>query len=107
MNTLIVEELAKTLYEDYRQEVGGLTFNGFPLPTWEEFSNLPPDKAKYFNAWMTLVSRAVTLTLAPISRKYAELSKSLEWGKPGTRTEGMVREAASAWRSPTDEERKS
>ena len=45
------EELAKKAYETYCEAVGGVAFNGYKLPTWEEFSS-NESKQKQANAWL-------------------------------------------------------
>lgn len=44
------EALAKKLYELYCVEVGGIAFNGDPLPMWKEFAE-DRNKIKQANAW--------------------------------------------------------
>lgn len=46
----IVEEHAELLYTEYCKAVGGVAFNGLPLPSWKEFAN-DPTKEKQANAW--------------------------------------------------------
>jgi hypothetical protein len=44
------EILAERLYAAYCKAVGGVAFNGDPLPTWEEFA-ADPKKRKQADAW--------------------------------------------------------
>jgi hypothetical protein len=46
-----IENLADVMYTTYSREVGGVAFNGDPLPTWEEFYN-DHTKEKQSNAWL-------------------------------------------------------
>lgn len=45
-----IEVLTEINYESYCAAVGGIAFNGDPLPTWEDFS-ADPNKAKQAQAW--------------------------------------------------------
>lgn len=47
---MVDEATAAYLYTVYCQEVGGVAFNGDPLPAWAEFS-ADPNKQKQVNAW--------------------------------------------------------
>lgn len=51
-------EVAKKLYEAYSKSVGGVAFNGDPLPNWEEFSE-DPSKKKQSNAWLDAAQAAM------------------------------------------------
>lgn len=42
--------LARRQYEVYCQAVGGVAFNGTPLPSWDEFVN-DPEKQKQVHGW--------------------------------------------------------
>jgi hypothetical protein len=52
------EQLAEDLYTTYCENVGGVAFNGDPLPTWEEFK-ANPEKEKQVNAWVAMAVRAI------------------------------------------------
>ena len=52
------EKLANILYTRYCVEVGGLAFNGDPLPTWAEFGS-DPKKQKQANAWRAVADAAI------------------------------------------------
>jgi hypothetical protein len=54
---LDLREDANTAYTAYCRAVGGVAFNGDPLPTWEEFSS-DDSKQKQVNAWIE-VARAL------------------------------------------------
>ena len=56
------EIVAKDLYETYCEAVGGVAFNGDPLPSWEEFSQ-DPNKTKQSNAWLVTADRAIALLI--------------------------------------------
>jgi len=45
-----LEEKAGQLYEVYCEAVGGVAFNGDPLPPWKDFSS-DPGKVKQADAW--------------------------------------------------------
>jgi len=51
------EQLAGQLYEIYCKAVGGVAFNGDPLPSWDEFKN-DPAKSKQANAWREVAKAA-------------------------------------------------
>lgn len=56
------ETVAKNLYEKYCQSVGGIAFNGDPLPSWEDFS-ADESKQKQVNAWLDVAERAMEILL--------------------------------------------
>ena len=56
------EIVAKELYTHYCTAVGGVAFNGDPLPDWEEFST-DPTKKKQSDAWLATADRALELLL--------------------------------------------
>lgn len=43
--------VAERLYETYCKSVGGVAFNGDPLPDWKTFHD-DPSKQKQANAWL-------------------------------------------------------
>lgn len=45
------ERLGKAAWEAYRESVGGKSFNGEPLPTWEEMTK-DPKRAAVRKAWI-------------------------------------------------------
>lgn len=45
-----IDNVARQLYEVYCRAVGGIAFNGDPLPSWEEFSK-DASKLKQANGW--------------------------------------------------------
>lgn len=59
------ERLAGYLYDEYCEKVGGVAFNGDPLPKWAEFS-VDEKKQKQANAW----------------RRVAEVARALLNGDP-------------------------
>jgi hypothetical protein len=52
-----IDELAGVLYERYCKSVGGVAFNGDPLPAWTEFSQ-DPNKTKQAQGWRDAASEA-------------------------------------------------
>lgn len=52
-----MEKIAGALYDVYCREVGGLAFNGDPLPSWDEF-RADQNKAKQSNAWVEVAREA-------------------------------------------------
>lgn len=48
------EELAEIAYTAYSDAVGGVNFQGDPLPTWKVFS-VDQTKAKQVNAWRAVI----------------------------------------------------
>jgi hypothetical protein len=56
------EELAGLLYDTYCAEVGGIAFNGDPLPKWAEF-RADPSKQKQSDAWVAVASAALNRLL--------------------------------------------
>jgi len=53
------EALASRLYERYLKAVGGVAFNGDPLPLWPEFSR-DETKKKQRAAWMEVVDQILS-----------------------------------------------
>lgn len=49
---------AGLLYETYCEAVGGVAFNGDPLPKWEEFSR-DASKTKQSDAWIAVAKKAL------------------------------------------------
>lgn len=56
MNT--TEELTAEMYELYCKKVGGVAFNGDPLPDWAEFGS-DPNKTKQADAWRTVAKEVL------------------------------------------------
>lgn len=52
------ESLARDLYNAYCEAVGGVAFNGDPLPTWTEF-RADPAKLKQSEAWLATADKAI------------------------------------------------
>lgn len=52
------ERAAKAAYNKYCASVGGVAFNGDPLPLWDEFSR-DEKKAKQANAWLDAAEAAI------------------------------------------------
>lgn len=50
-------KLAEILYDTYCKAVGGVAFNGDPLPGWKEF-RADPKKTKQADAWYLTAARA-------------------------------------------------
>lgn len=53
-------EIARDLYTAYCAAVGGLAFNGDPLPDWDTFI-ADPNKEKQANAWLVTADRAILI----------------------------------------------
>lgn len=75
------QTIAQIAYEAYCQAVGGQSFSGEPLPSWQEFS-MDPRKQMQVRAWR-LAADAVALQLAldggnpcPVSAAVAEQLRS-------------------------------
>ena len=56
------EFVAEALYTAYCDEVGGVAFNGDPLPDWKTFS-ADGEKVKQANGWLAAADRAMQLLL--------------------------------------------
>lgn len=54
------ECLAGEIYTAYCAAVGGVAFNGDPLPSWHEFYS-DPNKTKQSEAWLVAADRAIQL----------------------------------------------
>lgn len=54
------EIVAEELYTAYCAAVGGLAFNGYPLPDWATFF-ADPSKEKQSSAWLAAADRAIQL----------------------------------------------
>ncbi len=52
--------VAEELYTAYCEAVGGVAFNGDPLPKWKEFSE-DPAKTKQYIAWLAAADRAIVI----------------------------------------------
>jgi len=59
-----LEWTAKALYDRYRMAVGGVAFNGSPLPDWLYFRT-DPTKTKQANAWLEVARLALELYELP------------------------------------------
>lgn len=59
-----VQELARHLYDTYCRTVGGVAFNGDPLPTWDEFC-ATESKKKQVDGWKAVASEATIRLVAP------------------------------------------
>jgi hypothetical protein len=55
-----IEKTAGDLYGTYCKAVGGIAFNGDPLPSWEQF-RADPSKKKQSDAWWQVACRAYEL----------------------------------------------
>ena len=55
-----IEGKAKELYEVYCESVGGVAWNGDPLPSWEEFS-ADSTKETQADGWRRVAERALGL----------------------------------------------
>lgn len=55
-----VEDLAGRMYDRYCVAVGGVAFNGDPLPAWKEFGN-DEKKEKQANGWREAAREALGL----------------------------------------------
>lgn len=51
MGAMTKTELAGKMYDAYCEAVGGVAFNGDPLPTWKEFET-DPNKQKQVKGWL-------------------------------------------------------
>lgn len=57
------EELTEVAYETYCKAVGGVAFNGDPLPSWREFGS-DPNKEKQANAWRASTAKVASIVAA-------------------------------------------
>ena len=55
-----IEEIAGKLYEAYCEAVGGIAFNGDPLPKWDTF-RADTTKNKQSHAWLAVAQTAQTI----------------------------------------------
>ena len=53
-----IDYIANKLYTIYCKAVGGVAFNGDPLPDWRTFRN-DPSKQKQSDAWMAVAEEAL------------------------------------------------
>lgn len=56
-------EMARNLYTAYCAAVGGVAFNGDPLPIWEVFFN-DTSKKKQADAWLEAADAAIAMAEA-------------------------------------------
>jgi uncharacterized protein (DUF3820 family) len=61
-----IEEKAEMLYETYSEAVGGVAYNGDPLPSWAEFS-ADPEKEVQAEAWREVARKAAGGFEKPVS----------------------------------------
>lgn len=54
------EYIAEEMYEAYCAEVGGVAFNGDPLPAWREF-RADPAKRKQSDGWIAAAERVLDI----------------------------------------------
>lgn len=54
-----VEVLAGELYETYSDAVGGVAYNGDPLPKWAEFS-VDENKTKQAGGWRAVAEKVIS-----------------------------------------------
>ena len=57
-----MKKLAKAMYDEYCDKVGGKAYDGRPLPTAKEFF-ADDTKAKQARGWMAAASKALELIL--------------------------------------------
>ena len=57
-NARKIDELAGRMYDRYCEAVGGIAFNGDPLPKWAEFG-ADPSKTKQANGWREAAKEAL------------------------------------------------
>ena len=55
-----IEEHAALLYHTYCVAVGGVAFNGDPLPSWEVFA-ADPAKTKQVAGWLAVALKSLDL----------------------------------------------
>lgn len=55
------EALARVLYTIYSEAVGGVAYDGKPLPTWEEFY-ANPAKQKQSGGWLVMADWLQNMT---------------------------------------------
>lgn len=60
------EAVALLLYDVYCEAVGGLAYDGKPLPSWAEFS-MDPQKAKQANAWRAVADAMIAVLRADMN----------------------------------------
>lgn len=73
MNEMI-EKLAGEMYDAYCDAVGGLAFNGYPLPAWSEFGS-DPSKQKQANGWRVAAKIAIGIPDMGFATKAAKAGK--------------------------------
>lgn len=56
------EIVAERMYEAYCKGVGGIAFNGDPLPDWKTF-RADQSKRKQSDAWVAAAQEAMTLLM--------------------------------------------
>ena len=54
---MTIDSLAEELYETYSEAVGGKSFDGSPLPSWEIFKK-DPEKIKQVRGWLAVAWKA-------------------------------------------------
>ena len=81
-----LQRRAGELYTHYCKAVGGVAFNGDPLPTWDEFI-ADPKKTKQANAWLAVAFLAGAGAGPPAMRAKMSLTAV---NKIGAGQEGLV-----------------
>lgn len=59
-----IPTIAGQLYEEYCYAVGGCSYDGQPLPSWESFND-DPTKSVQSNAWVQVGRKAVNMLRLP------------------------------------------
>jgi hypothetical protein len=70
-----IEETAGQLYTKYCEAVGGVAFNGDPLPAWDEFSK-DPAKEKQSKAWIAAATELFPQAQKPTEEEVKETTDS-------------------------------
>ena len=56
------ETIAAEIYSTYCRAIGGVAFNGDPLPSWYDLA-ADPAKVKQSNAWLATADRVIELMI--------------------------------------------
>tara|TARA_R110002153_G_scaffold113986_2_gene256559 strand:+ start:726 stop:1118 length:393 start_codon:yes stop_codon:yes gene_type:complete len=80
---------AERFYSTYCKEVGGVAFNGDPLPTWDEFSK-DESKTKQSDAWKAVATDAIEMVSWQINSAIERKAEILTFNIDGKDTPRMV-----------------
>ena len=74
-NSDMLDQTTAAAWNEYREVVGGVAYNGDPLPTWDQFRD-DPNKAVQVKAWRRAVYESTNTYLSIIHQKQLARAKA-------------------------------